>query len=145
MKIYKGFIGRFYIDSEASIIRGKVLNTRDTITFYGKTVAQAEKAFRESVNDYLKFCEELGVEPEKPFTGRLLLRIDPEMHRTLSIRAEERGQSINALIGVMLRSALKKKGLEMQTSPIPSLIQAGSSKSRTKVRPGSRPSRPGPL
>ena len=69
MKAYKGFLPKFYIDEEQGIIRGKTLNTRDTITFYGKTVDEALQAFRDSVDDYLEFCKEIGVDPEKPYSG----------------------------------------------------------------------------
>jgi predicted HicB family RNase H-like nuclease len=144
MTSYKGFIPRFYIDLEKRIIRGNVLNTRDTITFYGNTVAQAHKAFQASVDDYLEFCKEIGVEPEKPFSGRLLLRINPKMHRRLSFRAQQQGQSINALVGIVLESALKKKGLKMKTSSVvgshipPADGTSKSSKPKTKLRAGSK-------
>lgn len=98
MKKHKGFIPKFYLDSRKNIIRGKVLNVRDTITFHGKTVQEAWNAFRDSVDDYLEFCKKLNVEPEKPFNGQILVRMKPSMHRALSERASEEGTSINALI-----------------------------------------------
>ena len=59
---YKGFVGAPRIDVEENVIRGKVVNTRDTITFYGKTADEAAQAFRDSVDDYLEFCAELSLE-----------------------------------------------------------------------------------
>lgn len=61
---YRGFVGAPKIDVEANVIRGRVDNTRDTITFFGKTVDEAAQAFRDSVDDYLAYCAELGVAPE---------------------------------------------------------------------------------
>jgi predicted HicB family RNase H-like nuclease len=74
MKPYKGYLAGLCLDGEIAIIRGKVLNARDTITFYGKTVGEALRAVRDSFDDYLEFCEEAGVEPDKPFDGGLLIR-----------------------------------------------------------------------
>ena len=112
MKAHKGFIPKFYLDQRKNIIRGKVLNVRDTITFHGRTVAEAWKSFRNSVDDYLAFCEELGVEPEKPFSGKLLVRITPEMHRNLSIRAQQQGLSINKFVKHELERALGSNRLQ---------------------------------
>jgi predicted HicB family RNase H-like nuclease len=73
MTKHKGFIPTFYIDLERNIIRGRVLNAKDTITFHGKTPAEAWDAFRDSVEDYLAFCAERGIEPEKPSDTRRAL------------------------------------------------------------------------
>ena len=109
MKPYKGYLAGLTIDEEEGIIRGKALNTRDTITFYGKTVAEAVQAFRDSVDDYLEFCEESGVEPDKPFNGRLLVRIEPEHHRDLSLIAHEEGRSINSLIAQLVTKEIRTR------------------------------------
>jgi predicted HicB family RNase H-like nuclease len=66
---HRGYIGALHADHNAGVLRGKVVNTRDTITFQGKTVAEATQAFRDSVDDYLEFCKSLGEHPEKPFSG----------------------------------------------------------------------------
>ena len=58
MLIYKGYIGHVEFDDEADIFHGEVINTRDVITFQGATVAEIKKAFHESVNDYLAFCND---------------------------------------------------------------------------------------
>jgi predicted HicB family RNase H-like nuclease len=66
---HRGYIGVLHVDHDASVLRGKVVNTRNTITFQGRTVAEATQAFRDSVEDYLEFCKSLGEPPEKPFSG----------------------------------------------------------------------------
>lgn len=109
MNPYKGYIAGLSIDEEEGIIRGKALNTRDTITFYGKTVEEAHRAFRDSVDDYLDFCKESGVAPDKPFSGRLLVRIKPEHHRDLSLIAQEEGQSLNSLVAQLLLEKIRTR------------------------------------
>jgi len=78
MLIYKSYMGHVEFDDDADIFHGEVINTRDVITFQGKTVAEIKKAFRESVDDYLAFCKERNEEPEKPFSGKFNLRIDAD-------------------------------------------------------------------
>ena len=56
MLLYKGYTGHVEYDDEAGILHGEVLDTRDVITFQGKTVDEIETAFRESIEDYLEFC-----------------------------------------------------------------------------------------
>jgi predicted HicB family RNase H-like nuclease len=71
MMEYKGYIGHVEFDDDAEIFHGEVLNTRDIITFQGKTVEEIKQALRDSVEDYLEYCAKLGQQPEKPFTGKL--------------------------------------------------------------------------
>ncbi len=69
MMWYKGYAGMAEYDDEAGIFHGEVINTRDVITFEGESLSDAEKAFRESVDDYLAWCREDGKEPDKPYSG----------------------------------------------------------------------------
>ncbi len=98
MMEYKGYIGVVEFDDEAGIFHGEVVNTRDVITFQGKSVAEIKKAFRESVDDYLEFCKQRGEEPDKPFSGKLMLRMEPSLHRALAVEARRGKKSINSLI-----------------------------------------------
>jgi predicted HicB family RNase H-like nuclease len=108
MMRYKGYIGIAHVDMEAGVIRGKVVNVRDTITFQGETVAQASKAFEESVDDYLEFCASLGEKPEKPYSGKFLVRIAPEVHRDLTAAAQAQGISVNRLVARALNRVARK-------------------------------------
>ena len=94
---YKGYVGTAEIDPDAGVIWGQVANTRDVITFQGRTVAEAQQAFRDSVDDYLAFCAQRGESPKKPFSGRFVVRIEPEVHRALVLEAQRQGLSLNAL------------------------------------------------
>jgi predicted HicB family RNase H-like nuclease len=106
---YQGYIGKVEFDDEASIFNGEVVNTRDVITFQGKSVAELKKAFRDSVDDYLAFCSERGEEPDKPFSGQFVTRIPPDLHRRASLAASLAGKSLNAWVAEKLESAVQSE------------------------------------
>jgi predicted HicB family RNase H-like nuclease len=82
---YKDYVGHVEFDEEADIFHGEIVNTRDVITFQGSTVKSLKKAFKESLEDYLDFCQARGEAPEKPFSGKFNVRLKPELHREASI------------------------------------------------------------
>ncbi len=108
MMEYKGYIGHVEFDNEAEIFHGEVINTRDVITFQGKAVDEIKSAFRDSVEDYLKYCAKLGQQPEKPFTGKFVLRIPPDLHRKIYVAAKHSGESINAWIKEQLEKRVEE-------------------------------------
>lgn len=99
---YKGYKGRVTFDEDQHILHGEVVDTRDVITFQGTSVEEVEQAFRDSVDDYLEFCAERGEEPDRPFSGRLMVRLPSEIHRRLFLEATEAGKSLNQLIAEKL-------------------------------------------
>ncbi|HVR98139.1 MAG TPA: type II toxin-antitoxin system HicB family antitoxin [Thermoanaerobaculia bacterium] len=99
---YKGYVARVELDPDVGIIHGEVLDTRDVITFQGQSVDEVREAFRESVDDYLEFCAQRGEEPDKPFSGRLMVRLSPDLHRKLYVQAKNEGKSLNQLISERL-------------------------------------------
>jgi predicted HicB family RNase H-like nuclease len=102
---YKGYLGKVEFDAEAGLFFGEVINTRDVITFQGDCVEDLRKAFEDSIEDYLEFCAERNEEPEKPFSGRVLLRMDPELHRRITIEARKRDLSLNQWLNHVLEEA----------------------------------------
>ena len=105
MMRYRGYTGQVEFDPLAEIFHGEVVDTRDVITFQGKTVKELKKAFKESIDDYLEFCKERGEKPDKPFSGRLMVRLSPELHRRLFVEARRQGKSLNQLISDQLSSS----------------------------------------
>jgi predicted HicB family RNase H-like nuclease len=95
---YKGYTGHAIFDDEAGIFHGEIENTRDVITFQGRSVDELETAFRESIDDYLEWCAERGKSPDKPFSGRLVLRMPPPLHRRLATEANRQGKSLNTVV-----------------------------------------------
>lgn len=106
MMEYKGYLASVEFDDEADIFHGEVVNIRDVVTFQGRTVPQLRKAFRGSVEDYLAFCRERGEEPEKPYSGKFVVRISPQLHRAVSIAAARKRKSLNAWVGERLGEAV---------------------------------------
>ncbi len=104
---YKGYSAYVEFDDEAGIFHGEVLDTKDVITFQGTSVSELRKAFKGSVDDYLEFCKERGEEPDKPFSGKFILRVPKELHRNIYIKAIKSGQSINNFITNHLNSLVK--------------------------------------
>ena len=98
MMEYKGYMGTVEYDSQAKIFHGDIINTRDVITFQGTTVNEIERSFRESINDYIAWCEEEGVEPEKPYSGKFNVRLSPELHRKTAILAKKINMSLNSFV-----------------------------------------------
>ena len=68
---------------------------RDVIHFQGTCVAELKESLQGSVDDYVAWCQEEGVTAEKPYTGRFVVRIAPDLHRKISVRAKATGVSLN--------------------------------------------------
>jgi predicted HicB family RNase H-like nuclease len=103
---YKGYLGHIEFDTDAEIFHGEVINTKDVITFQGKTARELKKAFEDSVEDYLEFCATRHEKPEKPFSGKLNLRLTPDIHREVYIAAAQESLSLNAWIINALKEAI---------------------------------------
>lgn len=107
MMEYKGYIGKVEIDDEAGILYGEVINVRDVITFEGATVDETQEAFHELVDDYLEFCAKRGELPEKPFSGKFVVRLPTELHRKAYIQAKLEDKSLNSWVADVLQTALQ--------------------------------------
>lgn len=110
MMQHKGYIGKIEFDDEAGIFHGEVINTRDVITFQGKSVAELTKALQESIDDYLAFCSQRGELPDKPFSGQFVTRIPPGLHRQVNVAASLSGKSLNAWVTEQLQAAVAGMG-----------------------------------
>ncbi|MEW6666026.1 MAG: type II toxin-antitoxin system HicB family antitoxin [Thermodesulfobacteriota bacterium] len=102
---YKGYAAYTEFDAEDHIFVGHVAGIRDIVGFHGSTVDELEQAFREAVDDYLNACEKLGQAPNKPFSGRLMLRVPPEVHAHAAMMAEAHGKSLNQWAAEVLAKA----------------------------------------
>lgn len=94
-------------DSDGKIFTGEVLGLRAVITFEGRTPEELEESFRQSVDLYLEMCARDGVSPERPFSGRFNLRLDPELHRRIAEQAGSERVSLNDWVRRTLQSALR--------------------------------------
>jgi predicted HicB family RNase H-like nuclease len=103
---YKNYVGTFAYDETADVFHGRVVGLRDVVTFQGRSVEQLKKALAESVEDYLEFCRERHEEPEKPLSGKFVLRLDPQLHRAVALAAEREGKSLNSWVKEQLTDAV---------------------------------------
>ncbi len=95
---YKGYIGNVTYDYDARIFHGEIINTKAVITFQGKTVDEIELAFKDSIDDYLNWCKEDGVEPETPYFDSFDLEISPELYKKIAVQAMEKHISVNQFV-----------------------------------------------
>jgi predicted HicB family RNase H-like nuclease len=109
MKLYRGYAGSIEFDDEDVVFHGRILGIRDIVTFETENADELVKAFHGSVDDYLAFCDERGVEPQKPYSGKLALRTTPEIHALLSRAALSDGKSINQWISDTLADVARKR------------------------------------
>ena len=99
---YKGYVGT--VEADEGIFLGRVAGLRDVVTFEGASFAEVERAFRDSVDDYLTFCAERGEAPDRPHSGKILLRLTPQAHRRAALRAQAEGVSLNQWIARRIES-----------------------------------------
>ncbi|MBZ0126420.1 MAG: type II toxin-antitoxin system HicB family antitoxin [Rhodocyclaceae bacterium] len=92
---YKGYTARVEFDDRDNILVGHLLGIHDVVGFHADNVAALRAAFEEAVDDYLETCEKLGKPPERPASGKLMLRVPPEVHARALIAAKSAGKSLN--------------------------------------------------
>lgn len=92
---HKGYTARIEFDERDGIFVGRVLGLRTMISFHGETVAELRAAFGTAIEEFLRDCREQGVRPEKPASGKLMLRVPPEVHGAALVAAQAAGKSLN--------------------------------------------------
>ena len=108
MLTYKGYTARIEFDDNAEIFHGQVIGTRDVITFQATSVKELRAEFHHSVDDYLEFCATRKEQPDRPFSGRIALRIESELHRHASDCAARVGLSLNSWISAAIGEAVAR-------------------------------------
>lgn len=99
---YKDYIGSVDYSAEDSVFYGKIEGIGDLVDYEGESVAELRNAFTEAVDDYLAFCKDEGVEPQKSFSGKLDLDITPDLQMSIAEMAKKAGMSINAFVRTIL-------------------------------------------
>lgn len=102
---HKGYTARIEFDERDNIFVGRVLGLRSIISFHGETVAELRREFEVAIDDFLDDCKEQGIKPEKPASGKLMLRVPPEVHGAALIAAQASGKSLNQWATEVLQSA----------------------------------------
>lgn len=104
---YKGYSARIEYDDEDGILFGQIAGIRDGVGFHADTVEDLRVAFHQAVDDYLETCAKVGKEPQKPYSGKVMFRVSPELHRKAALAAELAGKSLNQWAEEALARAVK--------------------------------------
>ncbi len=102
---YKGYIARVEFDDEDRLFVGHLAGIRDIVGFHGTTVDELETAFHETVDRYISISEETGRPAQKPCSGKILLRVPPEVHQAVLGAAVASGVSLNQWASGALKKA----------------------------------------
>ncbi len=103
---YKGYVGSVAFSAEDRLLHGRVRGIKDVVTFEGTSVDELDQDFREAVDHYLEHCEKTGKTPEKPFSGKFVLRIPSDLHCAIAVEARQANTSINEWITRVCACAL---------------------------------------
>ncbi len=104
---YKGYMGTVEYDESANCLMGKLLGLKDALILYeGSTLEELKKDFEEAVDDYLESCKANGLEPEKPYSGKLIVRMTSQLHGAAADKANTLGISLNEFINRAVRAAV---------------------------------------
>ncbi len=99
---YKGYTARIEFDDRDNIFVGRVLGIADVISFHGSTVAALRADFRQAIDFYLT----TNPAPQKPASGKLMLRVPSEVHTAALIAAQASGLSLNQWAANVLKEAV---------------------------------------
>lgn len=92
---YKGYTGTVEYSEKDACLFGRLVGIDDIISYEGESVSEIRQAFHEAVDDYLSDCAAAGKQPNKPYSGKFILRLDPELHARLALQAQEAEKSLN--------------------------------------------------
>ncbi|QXH45872.1 type II toxin-antitoxin system HicB family antitoxin [Pseudomonas xanthosomatis] len=102
---YGGYSARIEYSDEDQLLIGHIAGIHDVIGFHGESIGELRHAFEEAVDDYLETCERLGRAPQKAYSGKLSLRLDPTLHASVAAKAELAQKSINQWVSDILLQA----------------------------------------
>jgi predicted HicB family RNase H-like nuclease len=103
---YNGYTARIDFDDRDNIFVGRLLGIKDVIAFHADNVSDLREAFIEAVDDYLETCTAIGKSPDKTVSGKLLLRLSPDIHAAAQIKAQSLGKSLNQFASEVLSNAV---------------------------------------
>lgn len=102
---HRGYRARVEFDADDELFFGRIAGIRDGVTFHADSVAALVSAFHEAVDDYIDACAAVGKKPDRPYSGKLMLRVDPAVHARSVEAAELAGKSLNQWTEEVLRRA----------------------------------------
>lgn len=94
-------------DPDIEMFRGEFVNLNGGADFYASTVDGLRAEGQASLDIFLDECQKAGIDPVKPFSGKFLVRVDPQLHAAASLVAAAEGKSLNQLAEDALRHAVE--------------------------------------
>lgn len=128
---YRGYIATVDYIAEDSLIVGEVVNTRDVIGFHAENAADVEQAFHDTIDSYIGACERQGQAPEKPYSGKLLVRMGADLHGRVAAMAAAAGASINQVVVAAIE---EKLAAGLREGDVVRVVTAPSSLGLEKIR-----------
>ena len=107
---HKGYTGSIEVSLEDGCLFGQILFVNDTVTYEAESVSQLETEFIAAVDDYLETCEEIGVSPDKPFSGTFNVRIGPDLHQQAVKAAFMDSLKLNEFVTLAIKERLDQLG-----------------------------------
>ena len=102
---YRGYAARIEFDADDACFVGHIAGIQDVVGFHGESLDELNAAFTDAVEDYLETCRRINKQPQKPYSGNLMLRLPPEVHAAVATMAQLSGKSINQWAAEKLRKA----------------------------------------
>lgn len=102
---YKGYVAHVEYSADDDCFVGHIAGINDIVGFHADSVVQLHKVFEKAVDDYLSACKKAKKQPQKPYSGRIMLRIPPELHAKVAVMAEVHGKSLNSMVTELLDRA----------------------------------------
>jgi predicted HicB family RNase H-like nuclease len=103
--VYKGYVAQIDYDGRDNVLFGRAVGVGTIISFHGETISGLRREFKKAIERYLDDCRERGVRPEKPASGKILLRVPSDVHGAALVAAQVAGKSLNQWATDVLRNA----------------------------------------
>ena len=104
--VYKGYC-LICSEEDDGTLHGRIDGIRDIVTFHAATPEALQRAFEEAVDDYLETCARIGKAPQQPASGKMMLRVAPEVHSAALMAAQAAGVSLNQWAARVLGEAAR--------------------------------------
>lgn len=105
---YRGYAATVAFDPEDEIFTGRLASLNDVVGFHADNVSDLKTAFHEAVDDYIATCAKIGKEPERPYSGKVMFRVDPAVHANAALAAQLGGKSLNQWAEAALSDAARR-------------------------------------
>lgn len=99
---YKGYTARIEYSDEDDCFVGHIAGINDVVGFHADSVRKLHFAFEEAVDDYLETCKKLKRHPQRPYSGKIMIRVRPDVHARAAMIAESHGKSLNSWVSECL-------------------------------------------